>query len=254
MDLWKYFAIGHRDHVLCNPTSEAKIDRLVEVLDLPDAARVLDIACGKAEFLARLARRWRCSGVGVDLSPAFVADARARVKSAGLEARLEIVEGNGAEYAGEPGSFDLATCLGASWIFDGHAGTLRALAGWTRPDGWVVVGEPYWRREPTPAYLEATGFAASSFGSHEQNVRTALDLGLGLLHTIVSDPDDFDRYEGLQWNAIERYAMRHPDDPDAPELVATSRKERDAYLRWGRDTLGWALYVFAKRPFSPDTA
>ncbi|MHC4405615.1 MAG: SAM-dependent methyltransferase [Planctomycetota bacterium] len=60
--------------------SEAKVDELITLLALPDEARVLDIACGKAEFLIRTARRWKCSGVGVDLSPYFAADARAKVE------------------------------------------------------------------------------------------------------------------------------------------------------------------------------
>jgi hypothetical protein len=74
-------------------------------------------------------------------------------------------------------------------------------------------------------------------------------MGLGLLHTLVSSQDDFDRYEGLQWNAIERHSRSHPEDPDAAVLVEKVRGERDAYLRWGRDELGWAIYVFAKAPF-----
>ena len=30
-----------------------------------------------------------------------------------------------------------------------------------------------------------------------------------------------------------------------PELIARVAKDRREYLNWGRDTLGWALYVFA---------
>ena len=28
-------------------------------------------------------------------------------------------------------------------------------------------------------------------------------------------------------------------------LLARMRRGRDAYLRWGRDTLGWSVYLFA---------
>jgi len=58
--------------------------------------------------------------------------------------------------------------------------------------------------------------------------------------------DDWDRYEGLQWQAAERYAADHPDDPDVEPLLQTSRGQRDAYLRWGRECLGWAMYLFRK--------
>ncbi len=247
MDLWKYFAIGHEDHVFCNPTSEAKVDEIVELLELPEGGRVLDIACGKGEFLARVAGRWKCGGVGVDLSPYFVAEARARARDAGLVEALELVEANGADYDGEPESFELSSCLGASWIWGGHAATLRALAAFAKPGGLVVVGEPFWRSEPPAAYLAAAGVERSSFGTHAENARAGEACGLALLHTIVSNEDDWDRYEGYQWRAARRYALRHPDDPDLPELRDRMCKVRDTYLEWGRATLGWSVYLFLKR-------
>ncbi len=124
MDLWKYFAIGHENHVFCNPLSEAKVDELIELLEIPERGRIVDIACGKAEFLVRAARRWRCDGVGVDLSPYCVSDARAKAQAGGLGEVLQIVEANGAEYEAPGESFDAAICLGASWIWGGLRGTL----------------------------------------------------------------------------------------------------------------------------------
>jgi len=50
MDTWKFYDITHREHVVCNPTSEEKLTRLVELLRLPTDAQVVDIACGKGEF------------------------------------------------------------------------------------------------------------------------------------------------------------------------------------------------------------
>ena len=44
MDTWKFYDITHREHVICNPTNEDKLDRLVELLRLPAEARVVDIA------------------------------------------------------------------------------------------------------------------------------------------------------------------------------------------------------------------
>ena len=68
-----------------------------------------------------------------------------------------------------------------------------------------------------------------------------------LVHTIVSNKDDWDRYEGLQWFSTAEYARTYPDDPDLAEVVERVSKEKAAYLRWGRDTLGWAIYIFRSR-------
>jgi len=76
MDLWKFFDITHREHVVCNPISIEKLEELIALLSLRPGARVLDIASGKSEFLVRLAERYGIEGVGVDLSPYCIADAR----------------------------------------------------------------------------------------------------------------------------------------------------------------------------------
>jgi rifampin ADP-ribosylating transferase len=117
-----------------------------------------------------------------------------------------------------------------------------------KPGGWVVVGEPYWLQEPSEYYLEASGLARDDVGSHASNAESGEQRGLDLVHTIVSSHDDWDRYEGLQWYATDEYARSHPDDSDLAEVVARVGEARAAYLRWGRDTLGWAIYVFRLRP------
>jgi hypothetical protein len=40
------------------------------------------------------------------------------------------------------------------------------------------------------------------------------------------------------------YARTHPNDPDVAEVAERVNKAKAAYLRWGRDTIGWAIYMF----------
>jgi SAM-dependent methyltransferase len=246
LDIWKYFAVSHAQHEICNPLSSAKLDELIGLLELPDGGRVLDIACGKAEFLMRTTRRWSALGTGIDISPFFVADARARIDSAALAEQIEIVEANAAEYEGEPGAFDLVSCLGASWIWNGWRPTLEALSRWARPDGWVVAGEPFWIGEPSSEHLEASGHKRDSFADHAGNVRAGLDCGLRFCHAIASNTDDWDRYEGYQSLSVENYALANPDDPDLADIRRLVEHARDVYHRFGRLEFGWAAYVFRK--------
>ena len=246
MDRWRALSIGFAHHVFCNPLSGDKVDELVELLRTPERGRLLDIACGKGEFLCRAVQRWNAHGVGVDLSPMWAPEARLRAEQWGLGDRVEIVQLDAASYEAEPASFDATACLGASWIFRGYSGTLDALARWTRPGGAIAIGEPFWVSEPSPAHLDAADLERSSFGTHAGNVETGTAKGLSFLHAIVSSHDDWDRYEGMQWNATERYARDHPDDPDLPELLDASHRHRARYLRWARAELGWASYLFLK--------
>jgi SAM-dependent methyltransferase len=247
MDLWKFFDITHRDHVVCNPISIEKLDELIALLRLRPGARVLDIASGKAEFLVRLAERYGIEGVGVDLSPYCIAGARRKQQQRVPEAHLRFLEMEGADYAPDaPESFDVAACIGASWIYGGHKGTLNALVSMAAEESWIVVGEPYWRQPPAEEYLAAIGQERSNYGTHKENVEAGQAQGLELAYTLVSSPDDWDRYEGLQWYAAERWARAHPEDPDVDEVLERVRDGKMAYLTWGRETLGWAIYVFIK--------
>lgn len=246
MDRWKFFDITHRDHIICNPLSVEKFDELIDLCRLNPGSRVIDIACGKAELLVRLAERTGARGVGVDASPYVVAEARQKALQRVPDADLTFVESDGAAYRAEPESYDLAICVGASWVFGGHRGTLRALAGLAKPGGLVMVGEPYWRTTPALEYLQAADMAESDFATHAGNVTIGVEEGLSPLYTMVSSEDDWDRYEGLQWQAAERYAAAHPGDPDCPEMLRRVHRSRYQYLRWGRDTFGWSVYLFMK--------
>jgi SAM-dependent methyltransferase len=249
VDPWKYFDITHRDHVLCNPTSIAKTDELIGLLDLPQNPRILEIACGKGEFLVRTVERYGgpaghgVSGVAIDLSPFCVRDVRDRLSRRAPAASIEVLEMDGADYHPAP-AFDLAVCMGASWTFGGHGATLRALRAAVRRGGQVLVGEPYFMRPPDPAYLAAAGIRPDEFATHAANVQAGVDAALEPLLALASNGDDWDRYETLQWRASNRWAAEHPDDPDAAAVLERVERDRRTYLEWGRDTLGWALYLF----------
>ncbi len=104
MDMWKFFNITHREHVLCNPMSLVKLEQLVALLDLKPGARVLDIACGKGEFLIRLAERYRgITGTGIDFSPYCIADVRKQHQARVPDAQLQFLEMDGAKYVRRPG-------------------------------------------------------------------------------------------------------------------------------------------------------
>ena len=233
MDDWLYYEVTHRDHLYCNPIGAGCVDQLIDLLELEDGRRVLDIACGHGEFLHRCSQRAAIDALGVDLSPYASKRALAR----GLQVRVMDAK----EY--EPDEpFDVVSCMGASWIWDGYAGTLRALKEKSR--GLVVAGEPYWIEEPPQEYLEAEELTRDQFPSLAHYRETALAMGLEPVWMAGSTLSEWDHYEMQQAAAVDRFARAQPDHPDLPEIRNRRRREDENYLKWGRRCLGFALWLF----------
>ena len=244
LDPTKFTTIAHRDHTLCNPFLPEKVDRVLELFDLPPGARALDVGCGKAEMLMRLIELYGCSAVGIDINPTFLTEARAHSFDRGVTAQLELLEQKAEAFEGAKASFDAALCVGATHAWGGLATTLEALRSFVKPGGVVLVGEGYWRRKPDAGYLKAIGAKAREYTEHMGNVEAGLAAKLTYLYALVSSEDDFDHYEGLYNRAVESHCLENPADPDVDAMRVRIRAWREAYLRWGRDTLGFGLYLF----------
>jgi SAM-dependent methyltransferase len=234
-----WFAVVEARHDLQNPTSADKIRMLGERLGLGPGSRVLDVGAGRGGPALLLATEFGCRIRCLERAPEFVAAARGRVEAAGLTELIEIVEADAA--SSDLGSgYDAALCLGASFVWDGLPGTLRALAPTVRPRGFVAIGEPYWRR-PLRADIELEDH--EQFATLPETVESAEACGAEVVTLIDSSLDDWDRYESLHWLALDEWLAANPDDPQAEEFRERGRRERERYLRWERDLLGWAILV-----------
>ena len=240
-----YHAVVEREHELQNPTSAAKIRLLGERLRLGPGSHVLDVASGRGGPALVLASAFGCRITCVERSEEFDAVARRRVHEAGLEALVELVHADARDFPLEPARYDAALCLGASFVWDGLAGTLEALVPAVRPRGFVAVGEPYWRTWPLPDGFEPDE-SEEGFVTLAGTVERFGTEGLAPVTVIDASHDDWDRYESLHWLAAEDWLAENPDDPDAGTIRRQHEESRESYLRWQRDLLGWAIIAGRK--------
>ena len=69
-------------------------------------------------------------------------------------------------------------------------------------------------------------------------------MGLIPMYACVANEDEWDRFEWLQMH--EQFISCQPDDPELPAVISRIHAWREIYLHWGRDTLGFGLYLFQK--------
>ena len=229
--------ILERDHDLQNPTSPAKIRLLGEYLRLTPQTSVLDVACGKAGPALILAAEHGCRIHGIELRSGFADAARKRIASAGLERLIEIETADASATTFEPAAYDVALCLGASFVWGTIADAAAVLAPApsrrVRRDRRAVLA-----RWPLPEGVDRRTTSAST-----ATVERFESAGLRMTGVIASSRDDWDRYESLHWRAAEEWLVEHPDDPHVAEIACRPRGRRRAYLEIYRPLLGWAIFV-----------
>lgn len=155
----------------------------------PDAASLLDIACGTGAHLARFAARFT-HVEGVELSEPMIDLARARLPGV----PLTLADMRDFDLGRR---FDAAVCLFGSLGYVGSAdeldSALRSFARHLNPGGVLVV-EPWWAPETfTPGHVSADVVEADGTRvarvSHASLATPAGDASLMRVHYVVAHPD-----------------------------------------------------------------
>lgn len=181
MERYKFTRIAHADYLFHSPIGAAKLATLLELARLSPGSRAVDFGCGNAVVLIRAIETYGATGVGVDVSPFALAEARARAASRLASGSLVLREGAATEYVSISERCDLAVCIGATDVFGGYRQTLLALASLIQPEGHLIVGELFWKRPPNPEYLKALGATKDDYQSHAGNVAVVEEVGLRFL-------------------------------------------------------------------------
>ncbi|HLN64990.1 MAG TPA: class I SAM-dependent methyltransferase [Symbiobacteriaceae bacterium] len=248
MDRNRFSNIAHQNHVFRNPLNPGKLLRLAGMARLQPAERVLDIGAGTCELLICLTEAYAVQGTAVELDEGALALARQAAAVRIAPERLTLLHDDAAHAVSqfEADSFALGLCIGSTHALGGLASTLQELQRCVRPGGQILVGEGYWKQPPCADYLEALGAQESDLLTHAANVATGEQLGLIPLWASTTSDDEWDEYEWLYSSTVERYCQEHPEDPDRPAMLTRIRTWRSTYLQWGRQTLGFGLYLFQR--------
>jgi SAM-dependent methyltransferase len=246
----RFHEIAERRHRILNPFTEEQLLLLGDICEVRPGMRQLDLCCGKGEMLSRWSARYGLTGIGVDLSAVFLEAARQRADELNVAERLTFIQADAAAYPIDGGAFDIVSCIGATWIGGGLAGTLRLMQPGLR-DGasLLLVGEPYWiDQPPDAAYAAITDGDRELFTTLAGTLDRIDSVSLELVEMVAADHHGWDRYSARQWMTVSDWLRANADSPEATEIRQLHERSRREYLAYTRRYLGWGVFVLRSRP------
>lgn len=241
----RFHEISEQRHRILNPFTDAQLELLGEICQPQPSTQQLDLCCGKGEMLCTWSAHYGLTGTGVDISPVFLQAARQRAIELGCSERVRFVEADASSYPIREASFDIMSCIGATWIGGGLSGTLHMMRPGLRDrNSLLLVGEPYWiDPPPDEAYTMLSDGERNMFTSLAGTNQRIEAAGLELVEMVLADHHGWDRYAAKQWLTISDWLRENADSPDAAEMRRWHEQWRREHLTYTRRYLGWGVFV-----------
>lgn len=248
LDIPRIFTISESEHRIHNPFTDEKYATLGRMLRMKPETRILDLGSGSGEMLCTWARDHAITGVGIDMSSLFTAQAKRRAEKLGVSERVHFIHNDAAGYVANE-KCDVAACVGATWIAGGFAGTIELLAQSLKPGGIMLLGEPYWRQLPaTDEIAQACGVSSlADFLTLPGLVSTFDELGYDVVEMVLADQEGWDRYEAAKWLTMRRWLEANPDDDFAAEIRAELNIAPKRHVTYAREYFGWGVFALIAR-------
>lgn len=235
--------IAEKRMELVNPISAEKLLHLGRVIGLQPGQQVIDFGCGYGEMLRLWGESYGINGLGIDVRALACERARNKFSRIGWQDRFEIVQGNAATYAYTPHAYQVAACIGSTFIWGDFRGAIRGMQDALVPGGALAIGEVYWRTgHAPPAYVRQ-----EQLFTETELLAIAREEGFEVGYVVRASQDDWDNYEAENWRGLLDWLEKNPEHPERAQVHTFLSESQDEYFRYGREYVGWAVYLL-RRP------
>ncbi len=225
-----------------SPLHVFKADRIIKQLNLKLGSHVLDVGCGDGEFLVRVAERYEIRGVGVDHNEDLIGQAQAKASQRVKSGNVIFSTQDAANLSDQNNLYDLIISIGSEFIFGGYDAALQKLKLSLAPNGLLLLGTVFWKKEPTAEYLQRMG-GENPYFDHRTTVAKAVQQGFLPFYVCRSNDDEWDDFESSASQRKYLEALNQPLTTEVTEKIEKIRNWQDGYLKWGMDTMGFGFYL-----------
>jgi len=195
----------------------------VSKLNPSKADHVLDVGCGIGGAARYMAANVGCRVTGIDLTPDFIAVAKALTELTGLQGRAEFEVASALDMAFEAGAFDAAITLHVAMNIPDRAGLYAEVARVLKPGGRFCVYDVMRKGAGAVAYPMPWAEAAATSHLTTPDETRALLEGAGFEVELSQDRTDFAK----EFFRRSFAAMQGGPKPLGPHLImgATAREK-----------------------------
>lgn len=123
--------------------AEEMTDLLRTHTDFGTESKLLDLACGKGAASILLSKEFGCTAKGIDLVPAFIAEAREKAAEHGVAERCAFLTGDVNEAVFAERDWDLVIWGGSGDLLGSYPKTLAGVTRTVKPGGHILFDDGY---------------------------------------------------------------------------------------------------------------
>jgi len=245
MNKFELYSLAERYHKLINPMYPEKIVEVGRIAGMEEGKTVIEFGSGRGEVMALWAKNLGIEGLGIEIRKSSNDHGLKRIEELGLSEKVTLVNKDASGYEFEEDSYDFSCAIGTSFIWGGFEPTLKNLIRAAKPNGKLLIGEPYWNH----------GKAPEEFNEEEEGKihteREMLDIirnhGYTIKYIVRSSLDEWDLYEANNWRSLIEWLEENPGHPERNEVEEFLTKLQNDYLTFGREHCGWAIYLIVRK-------
>ncbi len=247
-DIFDFMAY-HVGMTVLHPGGLWATEKLAEGCQIRAGSKVLDIGCGKGTGALYLARRYKCTVIGIDIERRFIEQANNLARHQGVAGQVQFQIGDALNLPFPDNEFDITLSQAFLILVPDQKQVVREALRVTKPGGFVAWLELSYHRQPTESLFrqaEASACALCIRNALTFNQWRELFLECGITDVMV--------IQGTM-GARQRRMFRDEGLLTAIKIMgkwlfnAQIRKRMNAVFRFfrdHRDELGYGIYVGRK--------